>query len=144
MRYRCDAEEVINALLPDSISVFTFDFSGAGRSEVSIYFKLFAIRSGTVEHEQDVDLWRCVWKRRGVRQPSSLLLSSLESSDTKVYEPQIRALRGTALQLRGRILSQPHATPFERCPRVPFGEMGPLLEQVLGIYRQKWTKIFER
>ena len=28
---------------------------------------------------------------------SSLLLSSLESSDTKVYEPEIRALLGTAL-----------------------------------------------
>jgi len=28
--------------------------------------------------------------------PSSLLLSSLELSDTKVYEPQIRALLGTA------------------------------------------------
>jgi len=29
-------------------------------------------------------------------QPSSLLLSSLELSDTNVYEPQIRALLGTA------------------------------------------------
>jgi len=33
---------------------------------------------------------------RGVVRRSSLLLSSLELSDTQVYEPQIRALLGTA------------------------------------------------
>jgi len=34
-----------------------------------------------------------------VRSSSSLLLSSLELSDTKVYEPYVRALLGTAAQV---------------------------------------------
>ena len=46
--------------------------------------------------------WDAVWPNDSSRlaptpvSSSSLLLSSLELSDTKVYEPQIRALLGTA------------------------------------------------
>ena len=43
------------------------------------------------------------WQQRSpLSSSSSLLLSSLEFGDAKVYEPQIRALRGTVCPLLGR------------------------------------------
>ena len=50
---------------------------------------------------------------------SSLLFSSLKLSDTKVFEPQIRTLLGTASHFSEVVLLKLRTACFSRPPRVP-------------------------
>jgi len=57
---------------------------------------------------------------------SSLLLSSLELSDTKVYEPQIRALLGTALHFCEVIVLKLRTAPIGTAHPLPAPEASGL------------------